>query len=179
MPNRDENGRFLPDHTMPGPGRDSLYDESMNEQARKLALLGMTDEEMANFFGVCAQTFYNWQKEYTPFFEAVQSGKEIADAEVADSLYKKATGITYQVERLRKNPETGTSEVIKLSVYEPPETGAMKLWLTNRRRADWNDRKELDHQSSDGTMTPKPAIDVSRLSDDAMAEILNAATVEG
>ncbi len=32
-----------------------------------------------------------------------------------------------------------------------------------------------DHSSSDGTMTPKPAIDVSKLSESAMAELLNAA----
>ena len=141
-PSRDEAGRFIPDHSQPGPGRSSLYDESMNEQAQKLALLGLTDEEMSEFFGVTAQTFYNWQKEHIAFFEAVQSGKLIADAEVAHSLYKKATGITYQVERLRKNAD-GVSEIVKISVYEPPDTGAMKLWLTNRRRKDWSENVKV------------------------------------
>ena len=142
MADRDKAGRFLPEHGKPGPGRNSLYDESMNDQARKLALLGMTDEELAKFFGVATSTFYEWMKSFPAFSEAVYSGKEIADAEVADSLYKKATGITYQVERLRKNEE-GVSEVIKLSVYEPPDTGAMKLWLTNRRRKDWADNVKI------------------------------------
>lgn len=139
---RDEAGRFLPEHQKPGPGRSSLYDEAMNDQAHKLALLGMTDEEMATFFGVTAQTFYNWQKEHPPFFEAVQSGKVVADAEVAHSLYRKATGITYEVERLRKNAE-GLAEKVSLKVYEPPDTGAMKLWLTNRRRKDWADNVKV------------------------------------
>lgn len=133
---RDNAGRFLPEHSMPGPGRKSLYDEAMNEQAHKLSLLGLTDEEMAEFFGVSTQTLYNWQEQHIAFFEAVQSGKVVADSEVAHSLYKKATGITYQVERIRKDAD-GKSEVVKLSVYEPPDTGAMKLWLTNRRRKDW------------------------------------------
>lgn len=135
---RDEAGRFL-EGSEPGPGRDSLYDPAMNEQAHKLALLGLTDEEMASFFGVSVQTFYNWQKAHIGFFEAVQSGKVVADAEVAHSLYKKATGITYEVQRLRKNKE-GESEIVKLSVYEPPDTGAMKMWLVNRRRDNWADK---------------------------------------
>lgn len=36
------------------------------------------------------------------------------------------------------------------------------------------DKSELDHKSSDGTMTPKPAIDASKLSDAALAELMNA-----
>ena len=34
MTDRDNGGRFLTGHTQPGPSRDSLYDPSMNEQAR-------------------------------------------------------------------------------------------------------------------------------------------------
>lgn len=144
MGNRDEDGKFVQGHSEPGPGRDSLYDPAMNEQATKLALLGLTDEEMAEFFGVSPQTFYNWQKEHIAFFEAVHAGKKVADAEVAHSLYKKATGITYEVERLRKDPVSGKSEVVKLTAYESPDTGAMKLWLTNRRRKDWAESLKLE-----------------------------------
>ena len=135
---RDASGRYLPGHSVPGPGRGPIYDQSMNEQATKLALLGMTDEEMARFFGITTKTFYEWKSKYIAFCEAVNEGKEIADAEVAYSLYKKAVGITYQVERLRKNEE-GVTEIVKLNIYEPPDTGAMKLWLTNRRRRDWSE----------------------------------------
>jgi DNA-binding XRE family transcriptional regulator len=144
MADRDKSGKFLEGHSSAGPGRDSLYHPDMNEQATKLALLGMTDEEMAAFFGVAVQTLYNWQKEHIAFFEAVHAGKDAADAEVAHSLFKKATGITYQVERLRKNAE-GQSEVVKLSVYEPPDTAAMKQWLSNRRRQNWSDTVKLEH----------------------------------
>jgi hypothetical protein len=36
----------------------------------------------------------------------------------------------------------------------------------------------VDNTSSDGSMTPKPAIDAKKLSDGAMAEILNASPDE-
>lgn len=38
--------------------------------------------------------------------------------------------------------------------------------------------QSMEHTSPDGTMTPKPAIDATKLSSEAMAEILNAATDE-
>ncbi len=130
MSDRNEVGQFVVGNQ---EGRAGKFDPAMCEQATKLALLGMTDEEMADFFGIATSTFYEWMKLHQPFAEAVYPGKEIADAEVAHSLYKKATGITYQVERLRKNKD-GESEIVKLSVYEPPDTAAMKQWLSNRRR---------------------------------------------
>jgi len=34
--------------------------------------------------------------------------------------------------------------------------------------------KKLDHSSSDGSMTPQPVIDMSKLSDSALEEIMNA-----
>ena len=133
-----EHGMGHPRGMMGHHGKGFLF----GDPDRMQKLLGLTDEEMSEFFGVTAQTFYNWQKEHIAFFEAVQSGKLIADAEVAHSLYKKATGITYQVERLRKNAD-GVSEIVKISVYEPPDTGAMKLWLTNRRRKDWSENVKV------------------------------------
>ena len=67
MADRDEAGRFQPGHGLPGPGRQSLYDPSMNEQARKLALLGLTDGEIAEFFGVDESTINNWKISHPAF----------------------------------------------------------------------------------------------------------------
>lgn len=40
------------------------------------------------------------------------------------------------------------------------DTGAMIFWM--KTQAGWRERQELDHRSSDGTMTPKPSIDLSK-----------------
>ena len=42
------------------------------------------------------------------------------------------------------------------------------------RAAGWTEKQAFDHTSSDGTMTPKPALDVSKLSAEALTEIVNA-----
>ena len=133
---------------VPGPGRDSLYDVSMNDMARKLALLGLTDKEMAEFFGVTPQTFYNWQKQFPAFFEAVQDGKIIADANVAESLYKRATGEHVEIEKAYRNKTTGEVEIVKVKTFFPGEAGAALNWLKNRRKENWRDKVDHEHSGS-------------------------------
>lgn len=138
-------GKGLP---VPGPGRDSLYDVSMNDMARKLALLGLTDREMAEFFGVSQQTLYNWQNQFPAFFESVQEGKVIADANVAESLYKRATGEHVEIEKAYRNKTTGEVEIVKVKTFIPGESGAALNWLKNRRKESWRDKVEHEHSGS-------------------------------
>lgn len=133
---------------IPGPGRTSDYDPSMNDQARKLALLGLTNEEMAEFFGVHVSTFYRWQADNSAFREAVNDGKVIADANVADSLYKRATGEHVQLEKVVKNTQTGEHSVIKYMTFIPGDAGAALNWLKNRRRGNWQDKVDHSHSGS-------------------------------
>lgn len=128
---------------VPGPGRDSEYDPSMNDQARKLALLGLNNEELAEFFGVHVSTFYRWQADNSAFREAVNEGKTIADANVADSFYKRATGEHVEIEKLRTNKVTGESEVIKIKTYIPGEAPAALNWLKNRQPNKWREKQEV------------------------------------
>lgn len=52
------------------------------------------------------------------------------------------------------------------------DTAAMIFWMKTRAR--WTERHELDHTSSDGTMTPKPSIDASKLSTETIKELMAA-----
>ncbi len=132
---------------IPGPGRDSLYDPSMNDMARKLALLGLTDREMAEFFGVTERTLNNWKNEHPAFFQSLNEGKTIADANVADSLYRRATGEVVFIEKRVKNDD-GHYEIIRLSQQVPADPGAAKLWLTNRRGQNWRESKDVNLSGS-------------------------------
>lgn len=145
---RDGKGRFLQGHSQPGPGRHSLYNPEMNEAARKLALLGLTDEEIAEYFGVDVRTLANWKNEYPAFLHALMEGKTIADANVADSLYRRATGEHVEYQRAFKNKDSGEVEIITLKSWNPGDPGAAKLWLTNRRPKQWRDKQD-DQRSGD------------------------------
>lgn len=149
MPDRDEEGRFQPGHNLPGPGRPSAYDPSMNDQARKLALLGLTDAEIAEFFGIATSTFYLWKERHPAFSEAVNAGGIQADADVADSLYRRAMGEVVFTEQ-RVKGSNGEYEIIRLSQRVPADPGAAKLWLTNRQPKKWRDKQEVQHDATDG-----------------------------
>lgn len=139
----------MADLPVPGPGRDSKYSPEMNEAARKLALLGLTDEEIAAFFGVTKQTLNNWKRQFPAFFDSLNAGKTIADAEVAESLYRRAKGEVVFVEK-RVKDDNGNYEIIRLSQQIPADPGAAKLWLTNRQGRLW---REKSHVEQSGEVT--------------------------
>jgi hypothetical protein len=139
-PDRDEKGRYLPAHNIPGPGRDTLYDESMNDMAYRLALLGLDDGEMAAFFGISEMTFNRWKDDYPAFCYSVNEGKIPADAKVAQSLYKRATGEHVIIDKVYTNKVTGVQETVKVSTFIPGETQAAGIWLFNRSKAKWRNK---------------------------------------
>lgn len=129
---------------VPGPGRHSLYRDDYADQAFKLCLLGAIDEELADFFGVSVATIYNWKKEHPAFLEATIAGKLKADAEVAHSLYRSATGHEMTAEKVVKTAE-GQFEAIRYKTYVPADPNAAYKWLLNRRRQDWKDKQTVEH----------------------------------
>lgn len=129
---------------VPGPGRNTLYREEYPEQARKLCLLGATDEELADFFEVCVATITNWKNAHPAFLVSIRAGKVQADADVAESLYKRATGEYVQLEKVMKK-EDGTFEAVRYKGYIPGDPNAAYRWLLNRRRQDWTDKTEIIH----------------------------------
>lgn len=108
-------------------GRPSDFKDEYVEQAKKLALLGSTDLEMASFFGCSEKTFYNWQKAVPDFLQAIKDGKEGADMDVANSLYNKALG---------------------------GDTTAMIFWLKNRKSKVWRDKINNENQYLDREGNP-------------------------
>ena len=128
------------------PGRKTKFTADIARKAYKLSLLGMTDKEMIEFFGIAEQTWYNWQKRFPSLREAIQKGKADADSEVAYSLYRKACGyshpdvhiITNQVKEYDAEGKVISSHTEPLLVdiikHYAPDTAAACFWLKNRSR---------------------------------------------
>src|SRR5229473_411399 len=64
-------------------GRPTIYRPELATLARKLALLGATDQEMADALGVDQGTLDRWKTRHKEFRIAIQLGKIRADAEIA------------------------------------------------------------------------------------------------
>jgi hypothetical protein len=98
-------------------GRPPIYRPEFTEQVTNYCLLGATNEELGRVFGVDDRTINRWLVTKSEFCQAVKDGREVADANVANSLYRKALN---------------------------GDTAAAFIWLKNRRPDLWRDKKEVD-----------------------------------
>lgn len=123
-------------------GRPSSYKPEFVEQARKLAELGATDREVADFFNVDERTINRWKHEHPDFCLSLKVGKQAADDRVEQSLYRRALGFSHDAVKIMGYEGTYTP-VEYVEVY-PPDTTAAIFWLKNRRPDQWRDKTETD-----------------------------------
>ena len=119
-------------------GRPSAYKPEYCEQAIKLCRLGSTDKDMADFFGVSETTFNNWKNDYPEFLASIKKGKEFSDAEVADRLFKRATGYEHPEDKIFLHE--GEPVVVPTVKHYPPDPISAIFWLKNRQRKRWRDK---------------------------------------
>lgn len=157
-------------------GRPPKYRKEFTAMAYQLALLGATDNQIAEALNITVSTLYEWKKKYKGLSEALRQGKIQADGKVAAALYKRATGfkydeVTYERIEVGELPEAlegepGEEAAIKQPVYRKrvvtkyvsPDTGAAMGWLKNRQKELWRDKQEI-------------AIEFERLPDDQLNQL--------
>lgn len=121
--------------------RKSKYDTHVKpylDEIQGWAMSGLTDEQIADNLGIAASTIYEYKKKYPEFSEALKKGKDIADAQVVNALFKTATGFTYY-----EDIATATGEVVQAQRYAKPNTTAQIFWLKNRQPDIWRDKTEV------------------------------------
>lgn len=124
-------------------GRPTAFKSEYVEQAHKLCLLGATDKDMADFFGVSEQTINTWKNAHPDFLESLRGGKAGADAKVAASLYHRANGYSHDAVKIVADAKTGAEHIVPFTEHYPPDTTAAIFWLKNRRPDLWRDRQEV------------------------------------
>ncbi|VVE10373.1 hypothetical protein PCO31010_02617 [Pandoraea commovens] len=134
-------------------GAKSTYRPEYVEQARKLCLLGATDDVIARFFDVTDRTLRNWKQRQPEFAEALKLGKLSADTEVVSALYEKAKG---------------------------GDVTACIYWLKNRQPEQWRDR--VAHEvtgAAGGPIKHETTLDVTKLTDDQLRALASIAVKGG
>ena len=128
-----------PDVSLHPAGVPSSYRTEYAEQGRKLCLLlGATDEELSRFFAISPATLADWLAEVPAFAAAVKAGRELADAEVADRLYRRAIGYSHDAVRVFSDHSVDYVESY------PPDITACIFWLKSRQPERWRERVEQD-----------------------------------
>jgi hypothetical protein len=123
-----------------GIGRPSKYKPQFADQVGYLCDRGLTDPEIAEFFGVALSTFNLWRAVHPEFSAAVKNGKDSCDERVERSLYQRATGYNRVVSKVVV--VDGAPEVVEHMERVLPDTLAQIFWLKNRRPFEWRDRRD-------------------------------------
>lgn len=133
--------------------RQTIYErdgwDDKLELVKAWARDGLTDKQIAEKMGIGTRTLYEYKEKYPQFSQALKKGKEVVDAEVENSLLKRAMGYEYtEVKKERKyNKTTKEYEMVVTEVkkkYVQPDTTAQIFWLKNRKPEIWSDKKELE-----------------------------------
>lgn len=125
-------------------GRYESHVEPRLESIKAWRRHGMTEDEIASNLGVCRRTLFEYKLEHRELAEAMSRGKDDADAQVENALFKRACG--YEIEEVETTiKKDGTAIVRKTRKQVPPDTVSMIFYLKNRKAKDWCDRtvKEL------------------------------------
>jgi len=120
--------------------RDCKYDrmvaDGLLDLAYKYCLLGATNQDLARLFGIDPSTLCQWISGRPGFADALQAGRDIADANVARGLYRRAIGYSYSTTKIFMT-KTGDVVSVPFTVHLPPDTAACTAWLRCRSREKW------------------------------------------
>lgn len=155
----DEEEVFDPDGPKAKMGRPPSYSPEYCSRAEKLCLLGATDNEIADFFGVSVRTLHRWKNDYPDFCHALKTGKGNSDERIERSLFHKAVGYVHTAVKVFL--PAGSREPV-YAVYKehvPPDTTAIIFWLKNRRPDAWREKHELSVKRELGELSDQEVMD--------------------
>ncbi len=104
------------DGTTGDGGRTSKYRKEYVAQARRLARIGATDNEIAQFFEVSGPTIIRWCAQHPAFRKAIDEITPNNDNRVRRALFRKACA---------------------------GDVAAIQFWLKNRKPAEWREKQEI------------------------------------
>lgn len=112
---------------MSNGGRPSGYTEDRCREVMDLMAEGLSLTAAMAELGFHRQTAYDWQEKFPEFSDAVKVGQAKRQLFLERRLFKADVG-----------------PVVTSTIFALKNTGT----------GDWRDKQELDHTSSDGSMTP-------------------------
>lgn len=118
------------------------------EHATKFCLLGATNADLGRMFDVSERTVENWMQKHKEFKEAIHAGRELADADVASSLYRRAKGWSHKAHKIMQFQ--GEPVIVPYTERYPADVQAASLWLTNRQPKRWKNKVSNEHSGPDG-----------------------------
>lgn len=159
--NREAHGHFRVGNTG-GPGAPTRYKPEFADQAEKLARMGATGHEIADFFGVSPACFYLWRNVHEEFAEAVKVGWKRTLERATRSLYEKAVGYDYveeQAIKVKTGKDTEEVKIVEVRRHQTADVQANMYVHNNRDPDNW---KNMRNVQVSGEITHKVTPDEAR-----------------
>lgn len=122
-------------------GRPTKYKPEFADIARREALNGAINQDLADQFKVSLATIKVWAKRDPLFLAAVKEGRVCADDAIERSLWQRARGWVGPDDKVFLHE--GQPVIVPGYKHYPPDATAMIFWLKNRRPKEWRDKREL------------------------------------
>lgn len=151
-------------------GRPGMYKPEYDARATDMALMGLTNMEIAERLKVEPASIEHWSATIPSFASALYEGREGADEKVVAAVFNAAKG--YKHPDVHVSSYQGTVTLTPVTKHYPPQEGAYRMWLHNRQ----SDRWKLPGSNADVATT---AADIARAAQEAIAAALATTPPEG
>ena len=134
-------------------GAKIKYEDTFPEVAEGYARRGLSDSDIAKNLGISLQSYYDYQKKFPEFLEAIRRGKRPANIIVENALYKRCVGfeydeVTQEIGKDEKGKQVVKKKIVKKHIV--PDINAIRFWLTNREPELWkNIREDIEDGKTD------------------------------
>lgn len=108
----------------------------------KLARMGLSNAQLAAALDIDVTTLDVWRKKSAKFKSDLKEAKTFADEQIKASLFQRACGYTHPEERIFN--ERGRIIRANTTKQYPPDTEAIKFWLTNRQPEEWSNKQRIE-----------------------------------
>lgn len=137
----------------------------------KLARNGMTIEQAADILGMAPKRFSAQLKRDRVLAAVFNRGKSEADRLVAESLFRRALGFSYDEVTIESTvDEEGkvTAKERRIRKFMPPDVQAQMAWLTNRDSQNWKSIVNIKDSDTKKIIVMR---ELSALDDDELAKV--------
>jgi len=128
------------------PNKWDTHVQPRLKEIHEWCMQGLTNDVICQKLGISEATWYEYMNEHPTLAELVKLGKSVMDSQVENSLLRAALGFEFEeVKTIIEEDKNGKKKtrVEKVKRYQPPNPTAMIFWLKNRKKDEWNDRREL------------------------------------
>lgn len=105
-------------------------------EASQLALLGMADSQLAQWWNIDMQTLLDWKLACPEFLQVIEQGRKRSDPQSSQALYRSAIGYSQQEFRLIKTGN-GQTKTVAVERHVIPDVQACMYWLKYRCPEQW------------------------------------------